>query len=50
MLHVLQTVVDISHFYITWEISNQFSRRNLKPMAFLVTFSKHLHLQQIATV
>ena len=30
------TVVDISHFYITWVISQQFSRRDLKPMAFLV--------------
>ena len=29
---MLLTVVDILHFYITWEISEQFSRRDLKPM------------------
>ena len=29
------TVVVISHFYITWEISEPFSCRDLKPMAFL---------------
>ena len=29
-------VVDISHFYITWLISEQFSRRDWKPVAVLV--------------
>ena len=32
----MQTVVDISHFYITWKITEQFSHKHLKPMAFLV--------------
>ena len=36
------TVVDISYFYITWIISQQFSRRDLKPMAFLVVLHASL--------
>ena len=32
----MQTVVDISHFHITWKITEQFSHKHLKPMAFLV--------------
>ena len=35
---ILLTVVDISQFYITGVISQQFSRRDLKPMASLVSF------------
>ena len=33
MFNILLTVVDI--FILTWVISEQFSRRNVKPMAFL---------------
>ena len=32
IVNILPRVVDISHFYITWEISEQFSRRDLKLM------------------
>ena len=35
-VNILLTAVDISHFYITWKASEQFRRRDLKPMAFLV--------------
>ena len=43
-INMLLTVVDILHFCITWEISEQFSRRDLKPpMAFLVV-SKTMNL------
>ena len=34
------TVVDILHFYITWVISKQFSRRDLKLTPLLVDLIK----------
>ena len=36
-VNILLTVVAIFHFNIIWEISEQFSCRELKPMAFLVS-------------
>ena len=38
--YLLLTEVEISHFYITEIRSQQFSRRGLKPMAFLFDFEK----------
>ena len=37
-INVLLTVVDILQFYIIWIISEQFSRRDLKPVAFPVMY------------
>ena len=37
-VNILLTVVEISDFYMTWEISKQFSRKDLKLMTFLVLF------------
>ena len=40
-VNILLTV-DILHFYITWEISEEFSGRNLNPMAFLVPYWNYI--------
>ena len=39
IINILQTVVDILHFYIIPEMSHQVSRRDLNPMVFLVFIS-----------
>ena len=41
--NILSTVVDISHFFITWETSEQFSCRDLKPICFPCNVMNYRH-------
>ena len=45
-VNVLLAGVDISHFYITWVISEQFSCRGFKPVTFLVQFIRYRSSRQ----
>ena len=39
LLTALHWAADFSQFYSTWVVSQWFSRRDLKPVAFLVSYS-----------